>query len=60
MDIVVTNKRPGQILTDMGYVNSFRAPRAVMREEGKRPVLWSNNARGGFDEYLKAQGPGYA
>lgn len=52
--------RIGQILTDMGYVGSFRAPRAVMREDGKRPVLWSNGVRGGFDDYLKAQGPGYA
>lgn len=51
--------RVGQILTDMGYVTSFRAPRAVMREDAKRPVLWSNGARGGFEEYLRAQGSGY-
>jgi len=51
--------RVGQILAELGYVSSFRAPRAIMREDAKRPVLWSNGARGGFEDYLKAQGPGY-
>lgn len=47
----------GSILTDMGFRSWGRAPRPIMREDLKRPVLWCRD--GHEPDYATAQGPGY-
>jgi hypothetical protein len=47
----------GSILTDMGFKSWGRAPRPIMREDLKRPVLWCRD--GHEPDYATAQGPGY-
>lgn len=55
--VKVARPRLGSILTDLGYKQWGRAPRIIMREDGKRPVLWvkGDPAR----DYCESQGPGY-
>jgi hypothetical protein len=49
----------GKVLKEMGYSEWGRAPRVIMAEAGNRPKLWCKGDIGGFDEYLRAQGPSY-
>ena len=53
----VSRPRIGAILAELGYRSWGRAPRAIMREDAKRPVLWCKGEPS--KEYLEAQGPGY-
>lgn len=53
----VSRPRIGTILTELGYSQWGRAPRAIMREDGKRPVLWCKGEPS--LDYITAQGPGY-
>lgn len=48
----------GTILRQCGYVEWGRAPRPILQEDGKRPVLYrlkSAEGAGSFEEYLAAQ-----
>ncbi len=46
-----------EIATGMGYVEWGRAPRPILEEDAKRPVLYRiKGVPGTFDDYLRAQG----
>ncbi len=49
--------RLGTILTELGYHQWGRSARPIMREDGKRPVLWCKGQPS--MDYVEAQGPGY-
>lgn len=53
----VARPKIGTILSEMGYTSWGRSPRALMREDGKRPVLWCIGTP--TMTYAEAQGPGY-
>ena len=53
----VSRPKIGSILSDLGYMQWGRAPRPIMREDAKRPVLWC--CIGHDPDYATAQGPGY-
>lgn len=55
----ISQAKRGEILRNMGYTQICRAPRPVLREESRRPVLWKRGAHGTLQDYLTAQGPGY-
>lgn len=53
----LSRNRQSSIMRDLGYVEWGRAPRAILEEDGKRPVLYrrSDAGPGSFEDYLKAQ-----
>lgn len=53
--------RVASMLTDLGYIQWGRAPRPILREDSKRPVLWCRpeSVNDDFTQYLSAQAPGY-
>jgi transposase len=55
--VKVSRSRIGSILTELGYSQWGRAPRPIMMEDAKRPVLWYKGtpAQG----YTESQRPGY-
>lgn len=55
--IRISKPRLGEILTELGYTQWGRCPRPIMREGGKRPVLWCNGTQTG--DYWDTQGVGY-
>lgn len=56
----VSRPRLGQILTDLGYHQIGRAPRPIVCEDAKRPVLWYRGETAPDSlEYMAAQRPGY-
>lgn len=58
--IKLSRPRIGQILVDLGYHSVGRAPRPIVREELKRPMLWFNGeGTPDLNDYCEKQGPGY-
>jgi hypothetical protein len=55
--IRVSRSRIGSILTELGYKQWGRAPRPIMLEDAKRPVLWCKGRP--EREYMEAQGPAH-
>jgi hypothetical protein len=46
-------------LRDLGYEQWGRYPRAIMKENGKRPVLWHIKGTEPSTDYVQAQGMGH-
>lgn len=53
----ISRPRVGSILTELGYRQWGRATKAIMVEDGKRPVLWVKGEP--LQDYLVSQRPGY-
>jgi len=55
----VSRPKMGEIMRNVGYQQAGRSSRAIIREDGQRPMLWSTTGGGTVDDYVKAQGVGY-
>jgi primase-polymerase (primpol)-like protein len=51
----ISRNRQSEILRDLGYAERGRSSRAILEEDGKRPILYRNREGGEFSDYLKAQ-----
>lgn len=53
--IKISRHRLVEILTELGYREWGRAPRGLMVDNGKRPILYRNEPGGTFEDFLRAQ-----
>jgi len=52
----ISRHRTIEMLLEMGFVEWGRAPRPMVEEDQKRPMLYRRTVGGTFDDYCRAQG----
>ena len=52
----ISRQRTVEMLHEMGFVEWGRAPRPLMEEDQKRPMIYRRETGGTFDDYCRAQG----
>lgn len=55
----LSRSKISQILNDLGYFKIGRSPNLILREEGKRPILWNKDENSDVNNYKLKQGKGY-